>query len=428
MLRTISLLIFSLILFFLYAQKLHAGGFQLYEHSVTGLGRAFAGSGIAGDDLSDMFYNPAGLMLRDKRQIQIGANFIMPELSFQDQGSTLDFGFGALPISGDTSVDPGDNALVPNLYYKMDISDTLKFGLSITSPFGLTTDYGNNWTGRYHTTTSELLTVDINSSFAYQLNEQVILGIGFSLVSADADISQAIFTGPTSTDGLLRIEGDDLALAYTLGTIITVSDRTRLGLSMRSNIDLTFEGNLAISGTGASDTQENAHAEINLPENIYLSFSNQIKPKWQLLASAQWTKWSRFDELLIIADSGPLPAERQDWNNVWTYNLGINYSYSKKWTLRAGWAAEKSPIPSNELHRPGYSGSDNNWITLGASYKPSENLSIDFAYANIKFKEATANVTNDLISLTPSIEPNILQGRYKWSANTIGVQVVYQLD
>ena len=38
----------------------YAGGFMLTEQSVAGLGRAYAGSGIVGDDLSAVWYNPAG--------------------------------------------------------------------------------------------------------------------------------------------------------------------------------------------------------------------------------------------------------------------------------------------------------------------------------------------------------------------------------
>ena len=36
---------------------------MLTEQSVAGLGRAYAGSGIVGDDLSAVWYNPAGMVL-----------------------------------------------------------------------------------------------------------------------------------------------------------------------------------------------------------------------------------------------------------------------------------------------------------------------------------------------------------------------------
>jgi len=53
-----------------------SAGFQISESSVSGLGRAFAGAGVAGDDVSDMFYNPAGMFLAEGRQFQAGVSII----------------------------------------------------------------------------------------------------------------------------------------------------------------------------------------------------------------------------------------------------------------------------------------------------------------------------------------------------------------
>lgn len=51
----------------------YAGGFMLTEQSVAGLGRAYAGSGIVGDDLSAVWYNPAGMVLLPGTQFQMGS-------------------------------------------------------------------------------------------------------------------------------------------------------------------------------------------------------------------------------------------------------------------------------------------------------------------------------------------------------------------
>ena len=50
-----------------------AGGFMLTEQSVAGLGRAYAGAGIVGDDLSAVWYNPAGMSLLSGTAVQMGA-------------------------------------------------------------------------------------------------------------------------------------------------------------------------------------------------------------------------------------------------------------------------------------------------------------------------------------------------------------------
>ena len=41
----------------------NAAGWQLNDFSVAGLGRAYAGGGVVGDDYSALAYNPAGMTL-----------------------------------------------------------------------------------------------------------------------------------------------------------------------------------------------------------------------------------------------------------------------------------------------------------------------------------------------------------------------------
>ena len=55
------------------ASTAFAAGFQLTEQSSLGLGRAYAGAGIVGDDLSAVHYNPAGMTLLPGTQVQAGA-------------------------------------------------------------------------------------------------------------------------------------------------------------------------------------------------------------------------------------------------------------------------------------------------------------------------------------------------------------------
>jgi len=60
-------LIASLVI--LSSSSVYSAGFQISEQSGTGLGRAFAGFGVIGDDLSMSFYNPAGITMQEDTQI-----------------------------------------------------------------------------------------------------------------------------------------------------------------------------------------------------------------------------------------------------------------------------------------------------------------------------------------------------------------------
>ena len=58
------------------AQTASAGSYQLNEYSVTGLGRAFAGAGVVGDDYSAIAFNPAGMSAVKKSGMQLGVSTV----------------------------------------------------------------------------------------------------------------------------------------------------------------------------------------------------------------------------------------------------------------------------------------------------------------------------------------------------------------
>ena len=66
-----------------------AGSFQLSEGSVSSLGTAYAGGAASAEDVSTMFFNPAGIALLDHGEFQAAANGILPSANFSNQGSRL---------------------------------------------------------------------------------------------------------------------------------------------------------------------------------------------------------------------------------------------------------------------------------------------------------------------------------------------------
>ena len=86
------------------------------------------------------FYNPAGLTLKEGTQIQVSGYLIDGKSRFSaDAGANNTvFGGGALVIPNTGENDDGATfAVVPNLYFTMDLTDRLKYGFSVTAPFGL---------------------------------------------------------------------------------------------------------------------------------------------------------------------------------------------------------------------------------------------------------------------------------------------------
>ena len=62
----------------------YAGGFQLTEQSALALGRAYAGVGVDGTDVSGMYYNAATMTLHPGTQVQFGGVGVGMNLEYVD--------------------------------------------------------------------------------------------------------------------------------------------------------------------------------------------------------------------------------------------------------------------------------------------------------------------------------------------------------
>ena len=416
----------------LLADHAYGAGFQLVETSVTGMGRATAGGSIAGDDLSAVHFNPADMMLLKGRKIQSGLSFVSVTSKIDAGGSSRIFpgpdGPVIAPTPGGTIDNGGTDVFVPNLYYVMDIDERTKFGLGLTTPFGLRTDYGSNWVGRYHALESELTTIDINPAIAYRLNEHFSVGAGVSAQYADVTLSQAVFTGG-SDDGFAEVKADDWGFGFNLGLLYEVDANTRFGLSYRSKVRQTATGELATYIPGFGDLPKvGAETTVDLPETLGIEFYKRLDDRWALMAGARWTRWSRFDELRIkFADGRPDAVTEENWDNSWAFSVGVSYDYSPELTLRAGYMPDQNPIPSTEFRTPRIPGNTCNWLALGASYGPLPQLTVDVAYAHLFVDDAEIDNTIPIaVSAAGPVLDNLV-GKID-SANTdlFGLQVVWK--
>src|SRR5262249_53624753 len=143
------------------AQQARAAGFALYEQGISGMGNAYAGAAAAAEDATTVWWNPAGMSRLPKgMHASVGVAAIAPSWKFHDNGSTI--GTLSNPTKTGTGGDAGDTAYVPSGFFVMDFGDRLNFGLGISVPFGLKTEYDPNWIGRFQGIKSEVQTVNVN--------------------------------------------------------------------------------------------------------------------------------------------------------------------------------------------------------------------------------------------------------------------------
>jgi long-chain fatty acid transport protein len=156
-----------------------ASGFALIEQSSSGLGNAYAGGSASAEDASTVYYNPAGMANIKGSQVLVAVHAIKPSAQFTDTGSTL-------PVT-DNGGNAGSLAYVPSLYLLGDINEQWKYGIGVSSPFGLKTEYTPTWTGRNLAIKSELQTLNVNPSVSYKMSDMVSLGFGLDAQYAQAE-------------------------------------------------------------------------------------------------------------------------------------------------------------------------------------------------------------------------------------------------
>ncbi len=400
-----------------------AASFYIIESSASRLGNAFAGTASSADDASTVFFNGAGMTRLNGPTAQLGGHFIQPEADFENQGSTNNT--TGMPLSGsDGNTD--DSALVPNFYYSAPLNDTVSVGLGINAPFGLTSEYDDDWVGRYHATNSELETVNINPSVAFQATDQLSLGFGVNYQSIDATLENKVDAsqqGIQAFDGDSRITGDDRSFGFDLSMLYEFDSDTRVGLSWRQGVDYTLEGEANFDRSQACDAdptcsagfdalemarEGDVRAEIELPDIITLSGTHGIGDNWRVDADIAWYEWESIQQLRIVRTTGvPVSTLDLEYENTFRYSLGGTYTGLDSTKLRAGVAYDESPISSPETTSPRIPDGDRTWITFGANFELSDTASIDVGYAHLFVDEVKVNNTEQGNTLRGEFDPTV---------------------
>jgi len=466
-------LLLGLSLGFFMPNLAQASGFALIENSASGQGNAFAGAAAHATDGSTVWFNPAGMMTLDRDQLVFAGHIVAPDASFNNNGSSQAAALGGGPLRG-INDDGGAVAFVPNFYWVKTINDSTKFGLGVTSPFGLATEYefnqaagpDSNFVGRYHGVLSDLKTININPSLAFRINDRVSIGGGLNILFGSIDLTSAVDfgaacaavaaapppgpavaagcagsgAGPQDADGFADLSGDNfgnLSTGFNLGMTIEATDRTTVGLAFRSEVEMKMKGTadftvpsnpfvqgaVTIIGVGAGGevfVPSGISSTVTLPASFSLSASHQVS-KFTWLADVTWTGWSSFDELRIVYDNPAQPdtVTTEKWDDTYRFSLGFDFQHSDAMVWRAGVAFDESPVPDAEHRTVRLPGNDRTWLSLGLTYMFNKDMSFDVAYSHLFIKDGPIN--NTLESSIPTLNATVT-GEYEASVDILSAQ------
>lgn len=449
----LKLTLTTLVVVMLFAHdKTAAAAFAIIENSARGQGMAFAGGGAIAEDASAAWFNPAGIV-RLENQLQVSGSYIMPSFKFSDRNSiqeTPEVDLPLLPASKQHS-DGGQYAFVPNLYFVNAFNDQVYLGIAVNAPFGLVTEYNDDWVGRYQAVESSLKTLNVNPSIAWKIDSHWSAALGVSVDYIDVRLTNAVdfatvcaaevlavcpngaLPGQGGFDGFVSNTGDDLSLGANFG-LMWSSANTRLSFAYRSQIKHRLQGTADFStpstlgglaalpeplagDLSAAFADSNIKADVTLPDSAAFGFYRQLTPQWAVTGDFTWTDWADIQSIKIRFDNPltPTGVEQFGFDSAWRYALGVEYRPNDRWTFRSGTAFDESPTPNAALRSSRLPDADRSWMSLGVSYQVDQRYSIDFGYSHLFVRD----VSIDRLGATQ----DRLTGDYDSSADIVSLQL-----
>lgn len=411
------------------ASAAHAAGFMLTEQSAGALGRAYAGVGVDGTDLSGVYYNPATMTLHPGTQIQAGFVAVGLDLAFEGTG----------PNSDVSENGQYNTQAIPHGYISHQISDSMWVGLAMTVPFGMGTEYDDDWRFANRGISAEVLTFDFNPNVAWKVSDKLSLGAGMSIQYASADLKMQENARVASIDG--EVDADSWAWGFNVGLMWSPLENLRFGLSYRSRINHNADGDFTFDnfkdltngqiGNMGEDAQRiwgtlsylngqtlDATATLSTPAWAMATAAWDVNELLSLYATFRWTDWSSFDTLDIDYTVGTKTVTNK-WEDTYLFSVGADLRFTNWWTFRAGIGYESSPVDDPSYRTSIIPDADRWWFALGSSFQATDNMQIDVSAA---WLHGTGE--RDLYTEEGG---NVKAGRFEnLDAYLFGVQLVYK--
>ncbi|MTD42515.1 long-chain fatty acid transporter FadL [Erwinia sp. CPCC 100877] len=393
-----------------------SAGFQLNEFSSSGLGRAYSGEGAIADNAGSASRNPATIMMFNRPSFSAGAIFVDPDVDIS----------GTSPTGNSLDADNiAPTAWVPNIHFVAPINERFGWGASLTSNYGLATEFADSYAAGTMGGKTDLETMNLNLSGAYRLNEQWSFGLGFNAVYARAKIER--YAGDTGQivagSGILppalagmaanlpydtqiaRLKGNEWGFGWNAGILYELDKNNRYGLTYRSEVKIDFDGAYKSSlpsawnqylgsfglPMGTNGSTVDGSLQLNLPEMWEISGYNRVAPKWAIHYSMTYTSWSQFQELKAKGNGGQtLFYKHEGFKDAWRVALGTTYYMDDNWTFRGGIAFDDSPVPasSRSISIPDQ---DRLWLSLGSTYAFTDDASVDVGVSYMHGQHVTIN-------------------------------------
>ncbi|QOP46382.1 OmpP1/FadL family transporter [Sulfurimonas paralvinellae] len=361
---------------------LMAGGYKIPETSTNAVALGAANIAHNHENADAAYYNPAKMVfMQDKNNLEVDLTYIgLDKVKYK--GSV-----GALTNQNLHS--EKEDFVVPTLHY---VSPKLgennaRVGVSITAPGGLS----KQWKTEPARTSAEEFTleiVEVNPTAAFKINDKLGFAVGFRIVNTSGIVKSNGITNIPALGGLGTVSrdmtGDSTDFGYNLALAYQPTKELEIGLTYRSKVDLSVEGNakLATSLAGGSTYDGSASVSVPLPASWNIAAAYTFETKTTLEMVYERTMWSAYNQLDFDYDGSQGPVLEaifgtvipKDWKDTNTFRFGLTQELNDL-TVMAGLVIDETPTPEATV---GFElpDTDTTSVSLGGRYKINDKIDV----------------------------------------------------
>ncbi|MDB4881885.1 MAG: rane protein involved in aromatic hydrocarbon degradation [Gemmatimonadetes bacterium] len=436
-----------------------AQAFGLNEIGTCALGRGFAVTGAPCDDASSIYWNPGAMPSKSGFSFLGGAAIIALKGDF-----TRDTSFRRYDADVPTEV-------VPHLFLNYR-SGRAAYGIGLYVPYGLTSQWRDDFPGRFSAKKASLQTIYIQPNISYQITDNWSIGGGPVIGHSTVELIQALDLSaqsplPGVTFGQLGIakytefgranlKGSAMAYGFDVGIHGKVGKDWQTGLRVLSQLSFNYDDadatftqtltgivlpatlNAALPAgtqfdtllakqftTGGPLTAQKVKTKIRHPAQIQVGVGYTGFEKTTLSVDYAYVGWKSFNQLPVdFQGSAPDRMLQEDYNNTSSIRLGAERRYSGGKALRLGFAATTSAAPP-ETVTPLLPEQDRELGMIGGALPLVSGLVLDATYSHIFTPGSRGRIDERTPGMTSAQALALNSGAYTLSANIFSFSLKY---
>ena len=409
----------SLTLLALAGSTAFAGGYRVSIQGQKQLAMGHTGVAVV-TSAEVAFFNPAGMVYLDKKfNLSVGGNALFANVKFQN--STYNWTAESKNVGTPFSV-----------YATYKLNDWLTAGLAVYTPYGSAVDWDQDWEGAHLVNNIDLQAIFIQPSISVRIGEHFSVGGGPIYATGSVNFNRNLSMNPllsdsegNPTDVTIDAKGIN-AWGYTAGFMFNPTDKLRIGMNYRSEIIMEARGGDATyNDTPSFNPLANTtfDADLPLPAELTVGLSYEVTDKLLFAFDYNRTMWSVYKALDVKFGNGTESLNPRNYQNSSTYRVGTQYKANDKFTFRAGWYFDESPVQDGYF-APETPRNDSMGYTGGLTYQLNSKLGIDFSFLYLHFDEVDNSYDYSTDPITGQPNPDF-GGTYKSVVFSPGIGITY---